>query len=79
MESVYVVGGSLVPRPTRAWERGYVGGCNVVAIELGRYSLSVLYAETVSSAGSAWYVGSFKLCCKILLLLNVAESDKDCL
>ena len=38
-----------------------------------------LYAETVSSAVSAWYVGSFKLCCKILLLLDVAESDMDCL
>ena len=24
--------------------------------------MSLLYAETVSSAGSAWYVGSFKLC-----------------
>ena len=31
-------------------------------------------AETVSSAGSVWYVGSFNLCCEILLLLNVAES-----
>ena len=28
--------------------------------------------------GSVWYVGSFKLCCEILLLLNVAESDMDC-
>ena len=28
----------------------------------------------MSSAESAWYVGSFKLCCEILLLLNVAES-----
>ena len=33
----------------------------------------------MSSAGSAWYVGSFKLCCEILLLLNVAESGMDCL
>ena len=40
----------------------------------------VLYAETVSSAGSVrWYVGRFKLCCEISLLLNVAESDTDCL
>ena len=39
-----------------------VGVCNVVATEHGRYSLPVLYAETVSSAGSAWYVVSFKLC-----------------
>ena len=57
------------------------GGCNVAAIEHGRYmySPSNLYVETVSSAGSVWYVGSFKLCCEILLLLNVAESDMDCL
>ena len=33
----------------------------------------------MSSAGSVWYVGSFKLCCEILLLLNVAEYDMDCL
>ena len=39
--------------------------------------VSVLYAETVSSAGSVWYVGNFKLCCEILLLLNIA--DMDCL
>ena len=47
-----------------------MGGYNVVAIEHG-----------VSSAGSVWYmyVGSFKLYCEILLLLNVAESDMDCL
>ena len=25
----------------------------------------------MSSAGSVWYVGSFKVCCKILLLLIV--------
>ena len=30
-------------------------------------------------AVSVWYVGVFKLCCEILLLLNVAESDMDCL
>ena len=36
-----------------------VGRCKVVAIEHDRYIQSVLYAETVSSAGSAWYVGSF--------------------
>ena len=36
-----------------------VRGCNVVA-------------ETVSSAGSVWYVGSLKLCCEILLLLKCA-------
>ena len=41
--------------------------------------VSVLYAETVSNAEYVWYVGSFKLCCEILLLLNVAESDMDCL
>ena len=28
----------------------------------------------MNSASSAWYVGSFKLCCEILLLLNVTES-----
>ena len=28
---------------------------------------------------SAWYVGSFKLCCEIFLLLNVTESGMDCL
>ena len=33
----------------------------------------------MSSAGSVWNVGSFKTCCTILLLLNVAESDMDCL
>ena len=55
-----------------------VGGCNVVTIEHGRYSLSCTQ-KTVSSAGSVWYVGSFKLCCEILSLLNVAESDMDCL
>ena len=49
-----------------------VGGCNVVATGHGRYS-SVLYAETVSSTGSVSYVGSFKLCCEILLLLNIAD------
>ena len=31
----------------------------------------------MSSAGSVRYVGSFKLCSEILLLLNVA--DMDCL
>ena len=39
--------------------------------------VSVLYVETVSSAGYVWYVGSFKLCCEIILLLDVAESDVD--
>ena len=29
-----------------------VGGCSVIAIEHGRYSIYVLYAEPVSSAGS---------------------------
>ena len=29
----------------------------------------------MSSAGSVWYVGSFTLCCEILLLLNVAAMD----
>ena len=33
----------------------------------------------MSSAGYVWYDGSFKLCCEILLLLNVAESGMDCL
>ena len=33
----------------------------------------------MSSAGYVSYVGSFKLCCEILLLLNVADSDVDCL
>ena len=27
----------------------------------------------MSLAGSVWCVGSFKLCCEILLLLNVAD------
>ena len=58
--------------------------------EHGRYYLSCLYAETVESmrsAGSAWYVWyvwymvcmvcwSFKLCCEILLLLNMADMDR---
>ena len=48
-----------------------MGGCNVVATEHGRYSLSCMQKLHVSSAGSVWYVGSFKLCCKILLLLIV--------
>ena len=52
-----------------------VGGCNVVATEHGRYSLSCMH--NVSSTGSVWYVGSFKLCCEILFLLNIA--DMDCL
>ena len=46
-----------------------MGGCNVVATGHGRYS-SVLYAETVS-------MYMLKLCCEILLLLNIA--DMDCL
>ena len=46
------------------------GCCSVVAIEHGKYSLC-LYAETVSSTGSVWYVRIFKLCCEILLLLNM--------
>ena len=33
----------------------------------------------MNSAGYVWYVGSFKLCCEILLLLIVAESGMDCL
>ena len=33
-----------------------------------------MYAETVSSAGSAWYVRSFKLCCEILLLLGMWQN-----
>ena len=39
-------------------------------------NLICLCAETVISAVSVWYVG---ICCEILLLLNVAESDMDCL
>ena len=42
---------------------------------MARIVLSV-YAETVSSTGSV-YVGSFKLCWEILLLLNIA--DMNCL
>ena len=38
-----------------------------------------LYVETVSSAGYVWYVWTLSFVCKILLLLNVAESDLDCL
>ena len=38
-----------------------------------------LVCRTVSSAGSAGYVGGFKLCCEILLLLDVAESGMGCL
>ena len=54
-----------------------MGGCKVDTTEHGRYSLSCLQ-KTVSSAGSVWYVGSFKtVCCEILLLLNMA--DMDCL
>ena len=34
-----------------------MGGCSVVAIEHGRYSLSCM--QKLSSAGSVWYVGSF--------------------
>ena len=42
------------------WRVRYVvGGC--------------LYAETVCSAASVWYVGC--LSCEILLLLNVADMD----
>ena len=36
-----------------------VGGCNIVATEHGRHSLSCM--QKLSSAGSVWYVGSFKL------------------
>ena len=46
-----------------------MGGCNVVATEHGRYSLSCTYAETVSSDKSVWCIGSLN---EILLLLNVA-------
>ena len=72
------------------WGVGYVaGGCNVQCIcytDHGRYGLSCLYAETVesmSSAGSIWYVVyglydvlEFKLCCEILLLLNTVDMDQ---
>ena len=34
-----------------------------------------LYAETASSTGSVWHVRSFKSCCEILLLLNIADMD----
>ena len=47
---------------------------------------SCLYAETVesmSSVGSVWYVWcslysmlEFKLCCEILLLLNIVDMDQ---
>lgn len=36
-----------------------VGCCNVVATEHGRYSLSCMQIETVSSAGSVLYVASY--------------------
>ena len=36
-----------------------VGGCSVVAIEHGGYSLSRV--QKLSSARYVWYVGSFKL------------------
>ena len=42
-----------------------VGGCNVVATEHSRYSLSCMQ-RLCSSAGSVWYVGSFKLRCEII-------------
>ena len=29
----------------------------------------------MSSTGSVWHVGSFKLSCEILLLLNIADMD----
>ena len=65
-----------------------VNGCNVQCTcytEHRRYGLSCLYAESVesmSSAGSVWYVWyvyglygilEFKLCCEILLLLNMVD------
>ena len=43
------------------------------ATEHGRFSLSCMQKLHVSCSGSVWYVGSFKLCCEILLLLNVAD------
>ena len=65
-----------------------VGGCNVQCscyTEHRRYVLSCLYAEAVesmSSAGSVWYVYvlygmlEFKLCCEILLPLNMADMNR---
>ena len=44
----------------------WVAAMHIVATEHGRCSLYCTYAETVSSTGSEWYVGSFKLCCEIL-------------
>ena len=59
-----------------SWGVGYVvGGCNVQCsryTEHGRYGRSCLYAETVECMSSA---GS-ELCCKILLLLNMADMDQ---
>ena len=54
-----------------------MGCCNACSYtEHGRYGMSWLYAETVecmSNAGSVCMVcWSFKLCCEILLLLNMA-------
>ena len=45
--------------------------------EHGRYGLSWLYAETVQcmSNNTVWYMLEFKLCCKILLLLNIHVAD----
>ena len=56
------------------------GGCNAVAIEHGRYSLSCMQKQCGAVLDMyGMHVGSFKSCCEILLLLNVAESDMDCL
>ena len=45
--------------------------------EHGRYGLSWLYAETVQcmSNNTVWYMLEFKLCCEILLLLNIHVAD----
>ena len=64
------------------WNRLMYIFCGVNTWQNGtrcRDGVKVLWKLHVSSAGSVWYVGSFKLCCEILLLLNVAESDMDCL
>ena len=52
-----------------------LGGCIVVATEHGRYNLSFMQKlRAVMDHVVCW---KFKLCCEILLLMNVA--DVDCL
>ena len=69
-----------------------MGGCNVQCTcytEHGRYGLSCLYAEAVHGVHEqcmlglygmygVWCMvyGLFKLCCEILLLLNIVDMDQ---